>query len=201
MCQLFETLKVEHRVLHNVESHNQRLNRARQERWGCTGYIDLRTVIHLPEDFPEGLHKCRVTYRQDIESIEFVPYTVRRITRLKLVPADTIHYAYKFVNRAHLNQLKRMARCGPTEEIIIIKNGWITDTTYSNLAFFDGKRWFTPAFPLLRGTQRERLLQTGQIYEAQLRPRDLNRFITVKLINAMLDLETSPAISIHQITR
>jgi 4-amino-4-deoxychorismate lyase len=82
------------------------------------------------------------------------------------------------------------------DEILIIKNGFVTDTSFSNIVFFDGIKWITPSTYLLNGTQRQQLLQQGAIIEEEIRPSDLKHFRFAKLINAMLDLETSPSIDI-----
>ena len=82
------------------------------------------------------------------------------------------------------------------DEIIIVQNGQITDTSYSNLVFFDGEKWITPTTYLLNGTMRQSLLQTKQIIEKPIQVEDLNRFESFKLINAMMDLEESPELPI-----
>ena len=57
---------------------------------------------------------------------------------------------------------------GDCDDILIIRNGLITDMSYANVAFFDGTQWLTPRIPLLAGTCRERLLETGPIREADI---------------------------------
>jgi 4-amino-4-deoxychorismate lyase len=74
------------------------------------------------------------------------------------------------------------------DDILIVKNGLITDTSYSNVAFFDGQLWFTPHQPLLPGTARARLLHEGCLQEAKITLTDLHRFEKCSLINAMLPL-------------
>ena len=46
-----------------------------------------------------------------------------------------------------------------------VKNGRLTDTSYSNIALFDGNRWVTPAHPLLKGTMRQSLIDKGLLKE------------------------------------
>ena len=81
-----------------------------------------------------------------------------------------------------------------------MKNGFITDTTFSNIVFYDGMQWITPDTYLLNGTQRQRLLREGRIVSREVRVGDLSRFITAKPINSMLDFDTTPEISIAAIT-
>lgn len=74
------------------------------------------------------------------------------------------------------------------EELIIVKNGIITDTSYANLVFYNGKEWHTPSRPLLQGTKRQKLIDEGKIKEREIRVHDLKKFTKCSLINAMLDI-------------
>ena len=82
-----------------------------------------------------------------------------------------------------------------------IDNGAITDTSYSNLVFFDGQNYITPDTYLLNGTSRQRLLHEGRIRAEHLTPDDLSRFKYAILINAMLSLEENIAVPIERIVR
>ena len=53
--------------------------------------------------------------------------------------------------------------------------------------------------PLLKGTMRTYLLETGQIAEAIIRPEDLPLLTEARMINCMMDLESSPAIQMNRI--
>ena len=57
----------------------------------------------------------------------------------------------------------------PKEEwqmiFLIVKDGYLTDTSIANIALYDGYTWFTPAHPLLRGTKRAELLNKQLIVE------------------------------------
>ena len=89
---------------------------------------------------------------------------------------------------------------GDCDEILIIKDGYITDTSISNIVFrLPDSWWLTPVTPLLEGTMRTFLLESGQIAEAILRPEDLPLFTEARMINCMMDLESSPAIQIDRI--
>lgn len=77
---------------------------------------------------------------------------------------------------------------GDADEVVIVGNGLLTDTSYSNIALFDGQRWVTPRQPLLRGTMRQSLLDTGQLVERDIRDDEWGRYEKVSLINAMMPL-------------
>ncbi len=42
------------------------------------------------------------------------------------------------------------------DEVIVEKDGYLTDTTIANIAFFDGKRWITPKIHYLEGLLERR---------------------------------------------
>lgn len=73
--------------------------------------------------------------------------------------------------------------------MLIVKNGLVTDTSFCNVLFFNGKHWLTPEQPLLRGTRRAALLDQEQIRTAVIGVEDLHYFTKVRLINAMIRFE------------
>ena len=86
----------------------------------------------------------------------------------------------------HLSRL--LLQKGDADEIIIVKNGRLTDTSYSNIALFDGNRWVTPAHPLLKGTMRQSLIDKGLLEEKDIMAEDFPKYLEVRLINAMMPL-------------
>ncbi len=197
MCLLLESIKIKDRVLQNIDFHNERLNRSRFELLNCKREIDLSKEISLPATLSAQVYKCRVLYSKQIEAIEFQPYLLKPIQTLKIVEANHVDYAYKFADRTYLERLT--TNLPPYQEILIVKNHCITDTSYANIVFFDGKNWLTPDTPLLRGTKRSQLLQKQIIQESRITVKDLPHFQYAKIINAMIDLEESPTISMNNI--
>ncbi len=187
MCRLLEAIKVKNRILQNIEYHNERLNRTRHKLFGKKDFIDLGEIIKIPEDLPPGIFKCRIVYDIEILSIEFQLYNPKPIRRLKIVECNDIDYEYKYADRTLLNKL--LKEKGNADDILIVKNGFITDTSFSNIIFFDGQKWVTPSTPLLKGTKREKLLNEGKIFEIPIMKSDLKKFHYAKVINAMLDME------------
>ena len=140
-----------------------------------------------------------MVYGKDIEAIEFKPYQPRTIKSLKLVEDDEIDYAFKYADRESINLLYE--RRGTYDDILIVKNNLITDTSFCNIIFFDGQKWVTPELPLLKGTKRQQLLDEGIINEARILVEDLGSFKKFMLINAMLDFDENRSLSIHGIER
>ena len=197
MCLLFETIRIHNGVPENLHYHQARLNQAMQHFFEGVPPIELLHHIQVPAGCKQGIFKCRVTYGRQVTSVDFEAYTPKVISSLKLVEDNTIPYPHKFTDRSTLNALREMR--GNCDEILIVKNGLITDTSFSNIVFSDGKSWFTPSKPLLPGTMRSFLLQRNFVSEAEIRPADLHRYTIARLINAMLPLETSKDIPVANI--
>ena len=198
MYQLLETIKCSDGKLFNIEFHQSRFEKAQLEYFGISPKIKLNTEISIPETAKNGLFRCRVTYSERIDSIEFFPYKTRKINSLKLVEDNEIDYRYKYADRGKLNQL--FEKRGICDDIIIVKNGCITDSFVANPVFFDGEKWFTPDTPLLPGTQRAKLLQEKKIFEIRITPHDLTKYQKVGLINALNNLEEMQIVLVEYIS-
>lgn len=199
MYRLLETIKIRNGEALNLNLHENRANNSRfilmklSDSLNLTDYI---AKLKLPE---KGTHKLRVIYSDKIISHTMEPYFPKLIRSLKLVYNDDIDYTYKYEDRKALSKLLELK--GRADEIIIVKKGFITDTSYTNLAFFDGYKYYTPALPLLKGTKREHLINDGFLIEEIITPDDLKRFSRVFLINAMLDIADGIGVSIENIIR
>ena len=141
------------------------------------------------------LHWQRITATR---KIDFETYSPRRVHTLKLVDGSGIDYTFKYADRDKLIQLQQSK--GTCDEILIYQNGRITDTSYSNVVFYDGNQYITPSTYLLNGTKRRYLLERGIIKEQDIGLGDLPRFRYLFLINAMLDLEDNIQVKIRDIS-
>lgn len=197
MCQLLETIKCAEGKLENLDYHQARFSLSRKIKFSDDDEISLKNQIQIPDFAKTGLFRCRVIYGKQIDRIEFVPHVYRSVTTLRLVECDDIDYQFKYSDRKKLEAVfEKRDEC---DDIIIVKNGWITDSFAANLVFFDGEKWVTPDKPLLAGTQRARLLSEGQITSAGVTKYDLKNFQKAGLINAMNNLENMPVIEISKI--
>lgn len=187
MCLLFESIKIRDGLPYLLNLHERRLNKTRRAIFGTTEGLSLEEELIIPEKYREGLVKCRILYDKYLYKTEFVHYEKKIIKHLKIIHSDEIEYRYKLIDRSAFEKLK--PKDTEHTEIIIVKKGFITDASYANLAFFNGKEWETPAQPLLKGIQREHLLKSGMIREKEIREKDLRDYKAVRLINAMLDFE------------
>lgn len=197
MSPLLETIKCKNGKLYHLQWHNARFNAARKACFGKSTALDLAEIIKIPDYVQNGLYRCRISYSSHIEKVEFFPHHFRKIQRLKLVVDNSIDYRFKYADRTHLEKL--FGQRGDCDDILIVKNGYITDSFAANPVFFDGERWWTPHTPLLPGTQRARLLYKEKITTSDITPHDLPKYKVVHLINAMQDLKTVPPIPIQNI--
>lgn len=186
MCRLFETIKIDDGKVCNLDLHDQRMNRSRQKLYGLTDYMRLSDYIRVPEECRRGVFRCRIIYGAEVVSTEFTPYVAATVKTLRLVHADSLTYDLKYLDRSSLTGLidRDLA-----DDILIVKDGCVTDTSYSNIVFTDGKQWVTPDTPLLCGTARERLLLDGIIKAEKITVDTLNNFTHFRLINAMLGFD------------
>lgn len=184
MFRLVETIKLKDGVFEDVDLHNERFNRSRKALFNMNEPMDLNRILELKEYNKAGLFKCRIVYNREIIKVEFVPYVLKQIRSLKLVNAE-IDYAYKYEDRTNINKLLELR--GSCDDILIVKNGRLTDTSAANIAFFDNDRWYTPLNPLLKGTKREKLLRSKRIFEEDLMPKDLIRFEKAAIFSTMVD--------------
>jgi len=197
MSLLFETIKILDGEPRHLYWHNIRLNRSRREFWHPTNEIDLTEMIRVPEEFRTGLVSCNVYYEKEVQNITFKAYIRREIRRLRLVFPQFVDYHVKYTDRSVLEFL--LTQKGECDDIIIVMNGFLTDTSVSNLIFFNGNDWITPENPLLTGVTRERLLSEGKIKTGKIRDTDLNKYEGCKLINAMREPEYEPLIPVQAI--
>ncbi len=184
MFPLVETIKVKDGTNFNLYYHQKRLNQSYLEIFEDQCPFVLEEIITLPDKFKKGSIKLRFLYNKNRYKLEFYPYVPRKIKTLKLVFNDTIDYSNKYTDRTDLlSLLEQKEDC---DEILVVRKGLITDTSFSNIIFFDGKKWITPADPLLKGVCREKLIKEKHVFERKIRLEDLKSFESFALINAML---------------
>lgn len=109
---------------------------------------------------------------------------MRHVHSLALIQADHIDYTYKSAGREPLNRL--FALRDACDDILIVKQGLLTDTSIANIALPTAPLVHAGTSPL-KGTKRAALLEEGILQEKDIRPEDLPSFSTVRLFNAMID--------------
>lgn len=193
----FETLKVEDGHFVRAERHIGRMLDTLTEVGCRCGDLPNFKDDSISADMRTGVVKCRCIYGASGSEVQFEPYIPRSVRSLKVVDGGDVDYHLKYADRSRLAELAAMR--GECDDVLIMRNGRITDTSYSNVAFFDGRRYVVPEDFLLNGLQRRYLLETGIVTEEPLTVADFPRFRKVFLINAMLDLDYSVSLPIENI--
>jgi len=175
-----ETIRCDQGIAHHLTYHQQRLNLTLQ-KFNLHTHYNLSELITPPDG---NEYRCRFIYDDSSCQIEYHPYIAKTITTLRLIHSDTIEYSSKYANRNDLNTLFE-SREG-CDEILIVKNGYLTDTTIANIAFFINNQWATPKAPLLEGTTRSRLIDEGKIIPANISIANALNAPKVALMNAMI---------------
>lgn len=191
-----ETICIKNGIVQGIEAHRKRMHDT-----------TLNFGFHAPE-LPDLLQqvptelkeckkvKCSLVYYKQILNIRFADYQQKKVNSLKLVKAN-VEYSFKYADRSALNTL--LQEKGDCDEILIVKNDCITDTSFSNVVFRKNKEFFTPDIYLLNGIKRQQLLHENKICETHIRVNDLHHFDKVYLINAMLDIEDSAGLDVERI--
>ncbi|WP_345979475.1 aminotransferase class IV family protein [Sulfurimonas sp. HSL3-2] len=178
---LLETIKAIDGEIQHLSYHQSRYENSLRTLNKTIKY-DLKEFITPPK---EGVYRCRVIYNENDINVTYHPYAFNEINSLKLLTDDTIDYPLKYENRTELDRLFDLR--GECDDILIVKNSLLTDTSKANIALFDGSKWYTPKNPLLQGTSRARHLDQGRIFERTLHIDDLSSFSEVAVLNAMVD--------------
>ncbi len=196
MYQFIESIKIENGQAFLLNLHQQRIYQtfANFHRECVLNLYAIFTSLQLPQ---KGLYKWRIVYNLsgDFEH-QFIPYSFTEIKDFELVENNEINYSFKYLDRTHLDTMKKQAL---TQEIIIVKKDFITDTTFSNLIFLKDGIWHTPKTFLLNGVQRLSLIHLGIIQETEINLENLKEFSHFRIINAMNGFNSSFIYPINKI--
>lgn len=186
MSQFIESIKVEDQEIFLLEFHQKRVDQT-FAHFGKEGSIDIAKIYKHLEHDEDGLFKLRIVYDLDKKiRTQMIPYAIPEIDDFQLVENNSYDYSFKFEDRKELEKMKMKSKA---EEIIIVKNNHITDTSYSNLLFLKGKEWFTPSTYLLNGVQRQSLLKHKKVKETEITLQNIKQFSHFQIINAMNDFD------------
>lgn len=196
MSRFLESIAIVDGQIQRLPWHQRRVDQALNAFYK-DATLDLYAVIQKNAALQPGTVKCRVLYDSDSYDVQFSQYSPRDIKTLKLVENNDIDYPFKFADRTAINNA--FDQRGDCDDILIVKNGRIMDSSIANIALRRDEKWFTPREPLLRGTMRDYLLENGVLAEANIGVRDLPSFHGYKLINALLAFASDefPVSNIH----
>ncbi len=199
MFQFIESICCINRELRNLDLHQNRFEQTRIIHFPKAPFISLAEAIVIPNDLGNEKYKVRVVYGKEIESIEFIPYHTKPIRTIQLHKIDPeITYFYKYADRWFFDLYLKETNC---DDLILVKANYITDTTYTNLIFFNGTEWHTPTTYLLPGVMRQHLLNKGVIKEKNIKVSDLKNYFSFKRINAMMDFNEAETFDIDVLNK
>lgn len=188
MSRFIESIRVEGREPWLLPYHQKRVDET-FAHFGAKGTLNLADIFDRLDHDEDGLYKLRVVYDLgNNHTAQLIPYAYSAIDSFRLVENNTVDYSFKTEDRGVFEQMKAKAKAA---EIIIVKNGCITDTSYSNLIFLKDQTWYTPETCLLNGVQRQYLLETKKIEEAEITLQNLREFSHFQLINALNGFQDS----------
>lgn len=185
MYRFLETICCKEGNVLNLDLHQERVNRTFNHFFPEEPPLVLNNILSgIPKS---GKYKCRVEYSNVDFDVDFSIYTTPVIKSYKLVQIDSLDYQYKYADRRKL--ATAFAKRGSTDDIIMIRNGMVTDSYYANLAFFDENVWWTPKTPLLAGVMRASLIAKGTLQCRDIFQEEVGDFFKISFINAMLELD------------
>ncbi|MEX0275636.1 MAG: aminotransferase class IV [Flavobacteriaceae bacterium] len=187
MYPLFESVCIENGIIGNAPYHELRFVASYTQYYGKMPPYSLLGGITIPTAFQTGMVKGRISYGKQSKEAVFIKYQKNPPNTLKVVQDDTLDYSLKYSDRRQLDHLRGLHK--GFDDVLIVKNGFVTDTSYANIVFFDGCQWHTPSTYLLNGTCRRRLLVEKAIRETEIRPSDLQNYQGFQIINAMLGFD------------
>ena len=181
-----ETIRIQDGHAHHVADHIERMCRTALHFGFVAPPLPADLDALVPHDLRTGIVRCRIVYGHTLREITFTPYRRRRLERLIAVDAGAMDYAFKYADRSPLERPN--IPLSEADELLFIRGGYVTDTSYTNLILRRGQELFTPDTFLLDGTCRRRLLRTAQVRTAQVRLSDLPAYDELLLVNAMMPL-------------
>lgn len=197
MCQfpLFETILIENGEIKNLDYHQQRVECAFQHFFYRPCCLNLAQIIIVPDNFKQGIIRCRVDYNESNYEIHFYPYQRKMIQKFQCVYTESLDYRFKYSDRKGLDILKNPS----ADEVIIINNSFVSDCTIGNLLFLKGNQWYSSQHYLLKGTQLTKLVETGKVILTEIRVEDLPNYEQVMMINALNPFDMARALPISAI--
>ncbi len=187
MCLFFDCIQLKDGYFKRLDYHQERANKALAEIFPEIKPFSLKRYLQQLEIPNQGLYKCKITYNSSIQHIEFIPYQVKTIKTLKLVNTDIESHPFKLVDRSSFTKFTEQRDI--CDDVLLVRNGLLTDTSICNIALFDGSNWATPRTPLIYGTNRAYLLEKGFMVEKDIFANHLANYQKITLFNALIDFQ------------
>lgn len=193
MCQFIESIRLKNGELFNLELHQKRVEKTFLEFFPNSNAFDIKTTlqnIQLPDN---ELYKIRIFYDSEIRILEILEYQKPHFSKYKCfhIPSD-FNYDFKFANRQIFDQISK--NTSKDTLAILVKNGLVCDSTFSNLIFEKSEKLFSPAKALLLGTQLQKLISERKIQLIDIAENQIKDFDKIYFVNALNPLDAASAI-------
>jgi 4-amino-4-deoxychorismate lyase len=196
MFSFLETICIQNGQAQHLDFHQMRVNETFEQFFAEWEPFDVEELVAEQSLPKEGIHRLRITYQEDPETIEILPYTKKEINRFALVDTGEIDYGFKWAERSFFQSF--LDAHPEADEVIFVKDGKIQDCSMANLAFLKEGIWYTPEEPLHWGTTRARLIIQEEVEEAEILVEELSSYERVCLINVFRPLSIENSLSVAE---
>ncbi len=196
MFSFLETICIQNGQAQHLDFHQMRVNETFEQFFQEWEPFDVEELVAEQVLPTEGTHRLRITYQEDPETIEILPYTKKEVKRFALVDTGEIDYGFKWAERGFFQTF--LDAHPEADEVIFVKDGRIQDCSMANLAFLKEGIWYTPEEPLHWGTTRARLIIEEEVEEAEILVEELASYERVCLINVFRPLTVENSLSIAE---
>ena len=196
MFSFLETICIQDGKAKHLDFHQMRVNDTFDQFFPEWEPLDLEELVAKQSLPIEGTHRLRITYQEDPETIEIIPYTHKEVKRFALVDTGEIDYGLKWSERGFFQTF--LEAHPEADEVIFVKNGKLQDCSIANLAFLKEGIWYTPEDPLHWGTTRARLIIEEEVEETDILVEELESYERVCLINVFRPLSMEYSLSVAE---
>ncbi len=196
MFSFLETICIQNGQAQHLDFHQMRVNETFEQFFQEWEPFDVEELVAEQVLPTEGTHRLRITYQEDPETIEILPYMKKEVNRFALVDTGEIDYGFKWAERGFFQTF--LDAHPEADEVIFVKDGRIQDCSMANLAFLKEGIWYTPEEPLHWGTTRARLIIEEEVEEAEILLEDLASYERICLINVFRPLSVENSLSVAE---
>jgi 4-amino-4-deoxychorismate lyase len=189
-----EEIKSQHGEYFNLEGHAIRIDRTLRHYFGKS-FLHSSLIDFLPAHPHERLYKCTLVYSDSLLSVKTAPYKLPTVNSMAIVNVENLDFSYKLEDRSELHKIREFTGA---DEVIIVRNGFVTNASTANLVFLDQEgTYLTPLHYIHSGTKRQFYLKQKKITTYPIKVTGIQDFQSVYLINSMIDLEDKIGINVE----
>jgi 4-amino-4-deoxychorismate lyase len=187
-----EEIKCSGGEYHNLECHAIRMDRTLRHFFGKR-FVHEHLREFLPEPPDRSTLKCTLIYSDAVLSAELAPWAPPAVKTMGVVAVEGLDFIYKLEDRSELAKIREFAGA---DEVVIIRNGFVTNCSTGNLVFRDREGVLhTPLHYIHAGTKRALLVKSKKVTTHPIKASSIHSYDRVMIINAMTDVEDDVGVS------